>query len=156
MADANGNEQEIGPPLEQREADLIWHAPAEGLSGTLIFVLFMNAGLVVFLLMSDMILLAFTVLATLAILVVFGLLNAAHLIGPGGITIQRPFGTEAQPWSAFSGWRRYGKDIHLVYADTSGKPPLLLHQGQHADEIARWLDYYLDELPREILAPDDR
>ena len=155
MADANGNEQEISPPLERREADLIWHAPAEGLSGTLIFVLFMDAGLVVLLLLSNMILLAFAVLGTLILLMTFGLLSVAHLIGPGGITIQRPFGATSEPWSAFAGWRRYGKDIQLAYADVGDKPPLLLHKGQHADEVVKWLDYYLDKLPQEILSPDD-
>ena len=71
MVDANGSEEGLGPPLERREADLIWHAPAEGLSGTLVFVLLMNAALVLLLFLSGLILLAFTVLGTLVLLVVF-------------------------------------------------------------------------------------
>jgi len=154
MADANGTEQNVGPPLQRREADLIWYAPAEGLSGTFIFVLFMDAALLVILLMSKMILLAFTVLGTLVLLVIFGQLSVAHLIGPGGLTIQRPFGTAAQPWSAFAGWRLHGADIQLVFEGITDKPPLLLHKGQHADDVIKWLDYYLDELPEETIPAD--
>jgi len=154
MVDANGSEEGLGPPLERREADLIWHAPAEGLSGTLVFVLLMDAALVLLLFLSGLILLAFTVLGTLVLLVVFALLSAAHLIGPGGITIQRPFGARSEPWSAFVGWRRHGSNFELVYADDLDEPPLVLHKGQHSDDVIKWLDYYLDELPEEIITAD--
>jgi len=154
MADANGTEHNVGPPLQRREADLIWHAPAAGLSGRLLFLLFMYAALLVVLLMSKMVLLAFTVLGTLVLLVIFSQMSAAHLIGPCGLTIQRPFGAVAQPWSAFAGWRRHGADIQLVFEGITDKPPLLLHKGQHADDVIKWLDYYLDELPEETIPAD--
>lgn len=154
MADANDSEQKTSPPLRRREADLLWHAPAEGLSGTLILVLFLDAVFVVVLLMSKLILLAFAVVGTLVLLVIFGLLSAAHLIGPGGITIQRPFSTKAQPWSAFAGWRQHGPNIELVYVDFTDERPLVVHPGQRPDEVIKWLDYYLDELPEEIISAD--
>jgi len=124
------------------------------LSGALIFVLVLNGALVILLLVSKMVLLAFAVVATLVLLVIFGMLSAAHLIGPGGITIQRPFHTVSKPWSAFAGWRRNGKDIQLVYVDINAEEPFALHPGQRPDEVMRWLDEYLDELPLEIIPVD--
>ena len=64
MADANEVQFEMGPPLSEAEAKLIWYAPAGGLSAALIVVLFMDLAIVVILLISQMFLLGVALLST--------------------------------------------------------------------------------------------
>ena len=153
MTDADKVQEVLKPPLSAEEADIIWYAPAGGLSTSLLLVLFMDLAIVVALVSNGMILLGVALLATLGLLVGFSLLNAAHLLGPGGITIQRPFGTESRRWDLFSGWRVDGSDLRLEYAQPHEGRHLVLHTRDNTDEVIEGVDKYLPRLP-EAAAPE--
>lgn len=149
MSDAHGIDPALRPPLSDSESDLIWYAPATGLSGALLFVLFMDLGIVLLLIRSGLLLLGVALLVALGVLVVFSLVRAAHLLGPGGITVQRPFATEGHTWSEFSAFERKGDLLILHYADGSARRPLQLHTGGAAERVAEALTKYLPQLPAE-------
>ena len=149
MNDPGNGRVELEPPLSAEEADLIWYAPAGGLSTSLLLVLFMDLGIVVLLVVSKLFLLAVALLTALALLLSFSLVNAAHLVGPGGVTIQRPFGTETHSWSEFRGWRRRNDNVLLFYADEERGQPLLLQTRGDVEPLAETLSKYLAELPAD-------
>jgi len=147
MTDARGTQTDLGPPLSEAEAELIWYAPASGLSTALLMVLFLDLGIVMVLIASQMLLLAVAVLVALGLLVIFSLLSAAHLLGPGGITVQRPFGTESHPWSDFASWRRSGELIILHYAEHPKAQPLRIHTRTDGDKVVKCMSKYLPPTP---------
>lgn len=149
MSDANRIDQALKPPLTASETDLIWYAPAGGLSGALLMVLFLDLGIVLVLVGSRLFMLAAALLVTLALLVVFSLINAAHLLGPGGITVQRPFGTESHSWADFGHFQRSGQLITIHYADPNRAQPLRVHTRDQIEEVAKALSKYLPETPAE-------
>jgi len=138
---------ELGPPMVPGEADLVWHAPAIGISTELGVVLLLYLALAVILVASKMAVLAMVLLFALATLLAFGLLSAAHMIGPGGVTVLKPFGTEAHAWEDFSGWRISGGAIYLDYA--SGDSPGSLRLGVTGDTgaIIEQIALYLSQQP---------
>lgn len=153
MADTNEVQFEMGPPLSEAEAELIWYAPAGGLSTALIAVLFMDLAIVIVLLISQMFLLAVALLLTIAMLVGFSLVNAAYLLGPGGVTVQRPFGTQSHVWSDFRGWRPDGSVAALQRVQPEDAPPLRLHTRDDLEALTKVLPRYLPELPGGEQAP---
>ncbi len=146
MADDSVVAVDVPPPLTEREADFAWFAPATGLTTALILVLFMDLGIVVLLLLGKMYLTGLALLGALGLLAGFSLLNAAHLVGPGGVTVQRPFGTESYRWLEFSGWERERDELVLAYAQTPDAPPLKLQTGKEPDKVFEWVEKCFEDL----------
>jgi len=148
--DERSQREEPEPPRDASEAELVWRAPAAGCSPSLVIIALGALGFAVGLWVLEFWLLAILLLVVPLVVSPLLVVKSEHLLGPGGVTIRLPFGTQSQRWSDFIGfWAERGK----VYLQPEVQPMAVPHSARvilnapaNVEQVAAYVLRYLPEL----------